>query len=259
MIKRRIAYCLLLTGLAACSTTVNKSGTLAELDSMPADLDEVFLDDGLERAAQSYRRYLEETSESARTPEAMRRLADLQIEQAYGVLGSDEMAEMAAPETAGTNKVIQASGPGAAPDEPSESELAFEQRATRESFLAQSDNYQDEITGDGTQAVPAGPREAIKTYQKILETYPDYERNDKVLYQMSRAYDEIGEPDKAMEVMDRLVREYPHSRFVDEVQFRRGEYFFVRKKYINAEDAYGAVITMGASSSYYELALYKKG
>ena len=109
------------------------------------------------------------------------------------------------------------------------------------------------------QVVPAGPREAIETYQKILETYPDYERNDKVLYQMSRAYDEIGEPDKAMAVMDRLVVEYPHSRYVDEVQFRRGEYFFVRKKYIDAEDAYGAVINMGASSSYYELALYKKG
>ena len=259
MIRRRIACGLLLTGLAACSTTVNKSGTLAELETMPADLDEVFLADGLERAAESYRRYLEETSESARTPEAMRRLADLQIEQAYGVLGSDEMVEMAAPETAVANKVIQASGTGAAPDEPSESELAFEQRATRESFLAQSDNYQDELVGDGTQTVPAGPREAIATYQKILETYPDYERNDKVLYQMSRAYDEIGEPDKAMAVMDRLVREYPHSRFVDEVHFRRGEYFFVRKKYINAEDAYGAVIAMGASSSYYELALYKKG
>ena len=259
MNMRRIACCLLLTGLAACGTTVNKSGTLAELAKVPADLDEVFLDDSLERAAQSYRRYLEETSESARTPEAMRRLADLQIEQAYGVLGSDEMVEMAAPETAGVGEVIQASRPGAAPDEPTESELEFEQRATRESFLSQSIDYQDEVAGDDAQVVPAGPREAISTYKKILETYPDYERNDKVLYQMSRAYDEIGQPDEAMAVMDRLVREYPHSRFVDEVQFRRGEYFFVRKKYINAEDAYGAVVNMGSSSYYYELARYKKG
>jgi hypothetical protein len=91
MNQRLIAYCLLLTGLAACGTTVNKSGTLAELDNVPPDMDEVILDDSLERAAQSYRRYLAETTESARTPEAMRRLADLQIEQAYGVLGSDEM------------------------------------------------------------------------------------------------------------------------------------------------------------------------
>ncbi len=259
MNMRYLACCFLLTGLAACGTTEDRSGTLAELDNVPPDLDEIYLDDSLERAAQSYRRYLEETSESARTPEAMRRLADLQIEQAYGVLGSDTMVEMAAPETAVAGGVIQASRAGAAPDEPTESELEFEQRATRESFHSQSTDYRDEVAGDDTQVVPAGPREAIATYQKILETYPDYERNDKVLYQMSRAYDEIGEPDKAMAVMDRLVLEYPHSRLVDEVQFRRGEYFFVRKKYIDAEDAYAAVIGMGASSSYYELALYKKG
>ena len=76
---------------------------------------------------------------------------------------------------------------------------------------------------------------------------------------MSRAYDEIGQPDEAMEVMNRLVMEYPHSRHLDEVQFRRGEYYFVRKKFINAEDAYSAVITLGSNSDYYELALYKKG
>ncbi|MGB5630994.1 MAG: tetratricopeptide repeat protein, partial [Woeseiaceae bacterium] len=205
MKMRYLACCFLLTGLAACGTTEDRSGTLAELDNVPPDLDEIYLDDSLERAAQSYRRYLEETSESARTPEAMRRLADLQIEQAYGVLGSATMVEMAAPETAVAGGVIQASGSGAAPGEPTESELEFEQRATRESFHSQSTDYRDEVAGDDTQVVPAGPREAIATYQKILETYPDYERNDKVLYQMSRAYDEIGEPDKAMAVMDRLV------------------------------------------------------
>ena len=107
--------------------------------------------------------------------------------------------------------------------------------------------------------MPAGPREAIATYREILETYPHYERNDQVLYQMSRAYDEIGQPDDAMVVMDRMVAEYPYSKYLDEVHFRRGEYFFVRKRYSEAENAYGAIITMGPSSSYYELALYKLG
>jgi tetratricopeptide (TPR) repeat protein len=99
----------------------------------------------------------------------------------------------------------------------------------------------------------------IETYKKILETYPNYERNDKVLYQMSRAYDEIGQPDEAMEVMDRLVVRYPYSKYVDEVQFRRGEYFFIRKQYLDAEDAYGSIVKMGSTSAYYELALYKQG
>ena len=79
----RIAFFLFAvsTGIVGCSTT-QPQGTLAELAVVEADVDEVYLEDGLERAAESYRRYLEETTETSRTPEAMRRLADLQIEQA---------------------------------------------------------------------------------------------------------------------------------------------------------------------------------
>ena len=35
-----------------------------------------------------------------------------------------------------------------------------------------------------------------------------------------------------MEVMDRFVAEYPYSDYLDEVYFRRGEYWFVRKRYL---------------------------
>ncbi|MBD3647384.1 MAG: tetratricopeptide repeat protein, partial [Pseudomonadales bacterium] len=109
------------------------------------------------------------------------------------------------------------------------------------------------------QQGPDGPFEAIEIYKRILEEYPNYERNDQVLYQMSRAYEELGRPDEAMVVMNDFVRRHPHSRYVDEVQFRRGEYYFVRKKYLDAEEAYNAIISMGPASSYYELALYKMG
>ena len=260
--KRKItALCASVAALAACSTSVTQQGTLAELEQVDADLNDVYLEDSLERAAQSYRRYLDETSESARTPEAMRRLADLQIEQAYGVIGTGDVVEMAAPESAaGTGAIVTQRDVTAAPREPSESDLEFEERAlSREEFLVQSTDYRDELLGADGEPIPAGPREAIRTYQQILDTYPDFERNDKVLYQMSRAYDEIGQPDEAMEVMNRLVRDYPYSKHIDEVQFRRGEYYFVRKKFIDAEGAYGAVISLGPSSQYYELALYKKG
>jgi len=257
-------------GLFACATT-NNDGTLAELQQVEADTEEVYLDDGLERAADSYRRYLEETSESARTPEAMRRLADLQIEQAYGVMGTGEIVELEAPDSAtqadlpapeiavntgASDSEQESTGPLA----PAESEQDFEQRATgRQELLTGPAEFDAQLPGSESEPVPGGPQEAIETYKKILADYPNYERNDKVLYQMSRAYDEIGEPDQAMEVMDRLVAKYPYSKFVDEVHFRRGEYFFVRKKYLDAEEAYGSIISMGSTSSYYELALYKLG
>ena len=260
MIRNTLLISLASAGLYACGSAPVQHGTLAELDATPPDLEEVYLDDGLERAAQSYRRYLAETSENERTPEAMRRLADLQIEQAYGVIGSGEIIEMAAPESAAPARAADAAREPAKPATPDESELEFEERAMRrEDFLAYSAEFDDELFGAGAEPVPAGPREAIETYKQILEMYPNYERNDKVLYQMSRAYDEIGQPDEAMNVMSRLVAEYPYSKYVDEVHFRRGEYHFVRRDFRDAEDAYATVIRMGPGSSYYELALYKRG
>jgi TolA-binding protein len=259
MIRHTAFFLLACSGLSGCATTSDQ-GTLAELEQVQADVDEIYLDDGLERAAQSYRRYLEETSESARTPEAMRRLADLQIEQAYGVIGSGELVEMAAPDSATKSEALIAERQERSLNEALETDLEFEQRATqRQQLLSRTTALDEELPAGDSEAVPAGPREAIKMYQEILETYPNYERNDKVLYQMSRAYDEIGQPDEAMVVMDRLVAEYPHSKYVDEVYFRRGEYFFVRRSYLDAENAYGSIINIGPTSFYYELALYKLG
>jgi len=260
---RLTALLLSSAALAACGT-VSEQGTLAELDEVPADVDEVYVADSLERAAESYRRYLEETPKSGRTPEAMRRLADLQIEQAYGIIGDGELVEMAVPETTADPRRIVATGasdrPARSAAETSESDDEFEHRATqREQLLADSADTTPLVVGDAEVAVPSGPQEAIRTYWEILETYPNYERNDQVLYQLSRAYDEVGNPDEAMEVMDRLIAEYPYSRFLDEVYFRRGEYYFVRRSYLDAEDAYSAIIRMGSTSDYYELARYKMG
>ena len=153
--KRRIAITALVgTCLAACTTTVTQEGTLAELEQVPADLNEVYLEDSLEKAAQSYRRYLNETEGSARTPEAMRRLADLQIEQAYGVIGSGDMVEMAAPEAAETTGAIVATN-RAAPREQGETDTEFEERAlSRDTFLAQTNDYEDETAWRGWPASP---------------------------------------------------------------------------------------------------------
>ena len=247
--------------IAGCAAGPARQDTLAELENVDPDVDEVYVVDSLERAAQSYRRYLEETPKSARTPEAMRRLADLQIEQAYGVLGSGEIVEMAAPDAAGPTALISADAqPSTQPGVQQESEEEFEARASqREQLLGGSVPDDPTLTGDAGVVAPAGPIEAIRTYWQILEDYPNYERNDQVMYQLSRAYDEIGEPDKAMEVMDEVISRYPYSRYLDEVYFRRGEYYFVRKRFLDAEDAYGAIIEMGPASAYYELALYKQG
>jgi tetratricopeptide (TPR) repeat protein len=159
--------------------------TLAELDAVRPTLQPVKIERGADRAIDNYRLFLDETSKSPMTPQAMRRLADLQLEE--------------------------------------------------------------------------GPTGAIALYNRLLTEYPNYPDSDRVLYQMARAYEDLGRIDEAATTMERLIRAYPNSAHFDEVQFRRGEYFFTRRDYRNAENAYSAVLNLGAKSPYYELGLYKLG
>ena len=101
--------------------------------------------------------------------------------------------------------------------------------------------------------------EAIKLYTTLLKAYPEYPRNDQVLYQLARAYETTGQPDQALATLDRIVAQYPHTPHLDEVQFRRGELLFSNKRYAEAEKAYAAVIGRGGTSAFYQQSLYKHG
>ena len=46
---------------------------------------------------------------------------------------------------------------------------------------------------------------AVGLYQQLLEAYPDYRRNDTVLYQLARAYEIGGLTDDALTTLDELV------------------------------------------------------
>ena len=236
--------------------------TLAELHKMHPDVQEVKVEQSLDQAMQGYRRFLQETPETSMTPEAMRRLADLQIEKQYGIhTGDGKPQEMAAPKPA----QAPAATPANTPDSTVagghvESDREFERRTTAEAPMPASADTGSSVPGAlDPDAAPKGPTEAIAIYKRLLTDYPSYKDSDQVLYQMARAYDELGRTDEAMETMERLIRANPSSEHYDEVQFRRGEYFFMRRKFRDAENAYSAVVNLGAKSSYYELALYKLG
>jgi TolA-binding protein len=110
------------------------------------------------------------------------------------------------------------------------------------------------VTNEGLRAT-----EAIHLYSALLKTYPKYERNDSVLYQLARAYELNAQPDKALASLDQLVASFPNSHYVDEAQFRRGELLFSEKAYLKSQAAYEAVIKIGPSSAFYNQSLYKHG
>ncbi len=107
-------------------------------------------------------------------------------------------------------------------------------------------------------SIDAQGAEAIKLYSNLLKSYPDYPRNDQVLYQLARAYETTGQPEKALASLDDILRRYPKSPQMDEVQFRRGELLFSARQYRPAQDAYGFVVKKG-ESTYLTQSLYKHG
>jgi TolA-binding protein len=102
-------------------------------------------------------------------------------------------------------------------------------------------------------------RTAIKHYQDYLRAYPHRPGNDRVLYQLARAYEQLGDLDTSLATLTRLITEYPNTPNKDEVQFRRGEFYFAKRAYPEAEQAYHAVVTMGDGSQYFENAIYMHG
>ncbi|WP_295802601.1 tetratricopeptide repeat protein [uncultured Microbulbifer sp.] len=279
--------------LSACAS--NSGKTIASLQKVDIEIQETRIDGSLEKALASYQKYLQETPETALTPEAIRRIADLKIKQAHraeegGYSASTETRILSAEEVASSVEQAQLRKAGTrqanldAPEAASiaagasqqsveldsvarssgESESDFEARAAGAVEIASDTSAAADLAGvvpgdDPEALLAANAREAITLYKKLLVQYPLYDRNDQVMYQLSRAYEEIGQIDEAVAVLRELVAKFPGSRHVDEAYFRLGEYYFTRKKYRDAEESYGRVIDMGVVSSFYEIALYKRG
>ncbi|MDH5633508.1 MAG: tetratricopeptide repeat protein [Gammaproteobacteria bacterium] len=259
----RIMVMMLSTTLTACAT-IDEQGTLAQLRGVNADLSDIQIEGGIEKAMQGYQRFLEQTPETAMTPEAIRRLADLKIERQNA-----QLDKLPAPVAAKPKAPAQSEPVGKKQSNPGKQVIASVKGETDEEFEKRTTAAQ-EIESSVKDAAPlpdgssadmnnVDATEAIALYKQLLERFPMYERNDQVLYQMSRAYEEMGEVEEAMKIMNRIVKEYPGSRYLDEVQFRRAEYYFTRKKFLDAEDAYKAIVKIGSNSFYYDIALYKTG
>ncbi len=180
---------------------VEPTGTIKDLERATVEVDTHARIVGSEaKAMESYRLFLDVASDDpALKAEAMRRLADLQLETA----DAEELASN-----------VQALG-----------------------------------TLGST----------IRMYEGLLETYPNYAKNDLVLYQLARAYEAEGRIDESLATLDRLIEEYPKGTHLDEAQFRRGETLFVQKRYRESERAYAYVLSVGDSSPFYEQSLYKHG
>ncbi len=195
-----IASLLIALGsISACNTQpVSDGNTLDRLDQISVTVQDEKIEDSLHKAMESYRNYIRQAPSSSVKPEAIHRLADLEVEKDYRIEGVE------------------------APAEP-------------------------------------GAKAAVAHYTRLLAAYPNYLHNDRVLYQLSRAYEESGDNRKALQTLELLVQRYPEFERMEEVRFRLGEHYFRDKRYARASQAYDAVLEYGKDSVFYESALKKQG
>jgi len=251
---------------AACQSGGGRE-TIAQLRNVQIEIKEEAIEGGLDKAMEGYQHFLEETPESTLTPAAIRRLADLKVEKEYGYLtaakapaGTAPVTELSAPEPGQRPKSSAVARSEAPQPVQGESQADFEKRALKSPQLAAREGESAGLAEASPEVLErTGTREAIALYQKLLDKFPLYQGNDQVLYQMSRSYEELGQTEEAMSVMDRLVHDFPRSGYLNEVQFRRAEYYFTHRRYLDAEAVYKSIVDIGAGTSYYELALYKLG
>ena len=250
--------------LAACSSAPQKD-TLATLHNVAPDLQDVKVEGGLDTAMQSYQRFLEETPETQRTPEAMRRLADLKIEKEYGLNGTGELLELPAPQAVD----LPAASAAAAAKPRGEhrrrgGRLRAGARTARQRSSSASRPRRTCCRGSCPKASRTTSRAPVRSKRSSCTTACSRSiRPTSTTIRCSTRRraptTSSAAPSKRMKVMEQLIAAYPHSKYLDEVQFRRAEHFFTRKKYRDAEGSYEAIIAMGPVSEYYELALYKLG
>jgi TolA-binding protein len=100
---------------------------------------------------------------------------------------------------------------------------------------------------------------AIEQYQNLLNQALAPANNMEILYQLAKAYDQQGQPEKSTATLEALLKQFPQNPYVAEANFRLGEQAFSRANYPAAITAYNAVVEQGAQSAYFPTSAYMLG
>ena len=99
----------------------------------------------------------------------------------------------------------------------------------------------------------------ITLLSTAINDYPKATKNDTLLYQLAKTYDQKGEHQESIDTLNKLVSNYPKTPFYIEAYFRLAEDAFSVQDYSTAEANYTEVIIAKDNAVYYEKSLFKRG
>ncbi|HEY5604181.1 MAG TPA: tetratricopeptide repeat protein [Gammaproteobacteria bacterium] len=204
------------TGVLFQQGCVSTKGTLGSLDDSRIVIDKnAPINSARQKAADNYASFINSAPKDSLRVEAMRRLADLELEK---------------------------------------SEERFQQEISRpdNNVKVFSEAKQAEIKQSSYET-------AIKLYEDAAKASVGDVNDPQIYYQLSKAYEQAGQPEKALDALNRLLARFPTIDNRDEIHFRRGELLFSLNRFKEADNAYTQVMVLNPASALYEKALSKKG
>ncbi|MEM1022747.1 MAG: tetratricopeptide repeat protein [Myxococcota bacterium] len=97
---------------------------------------------------------------------------------------------------------------------------------------------------------------ALNLYERVLNEYPRYERNDEVLFYLGYNEYEAANTEKAVDHYLQLIKQFPQSRLVDDAYLQLGEHYFNNNRLGQAQRAYQKA-SESDEPRIYNYAIYK--
>ena len=99
----------------------------------------------------------------------------------------------------------------------------------------------------------------IVSYQKLLKNYPEHSENEHIRYQLAKALDLQGRIDESLDEMELLITQHPTTKYLAELNFRRGEIYYNLQDYSAAISAYDKVAKAPNNDNYLVNSIYMSG
>lgn len=101
--------------------------------------------------------------------------------------------------------------------------------------------------------------EAQEIYRQIAGQFPGYQRLDEVFFRLGKGLIDAGDGAQAVTYLQKLVSNYPNSRYIAQTHLALGEYFFEKELLGAAKDNYSKVIRNHKDYDLWDYAVYKLG
>jgi len=99
----------------------------------------------------------------------------------------------------------------------------------------------------------------IVSYQRLLKNHPKHIENEHIRYQLAKALDLQGRIDESLVEMEFLIMQHPTTKYLAELNFRRGEIYYNLQNYSSAISAYDNVLKAPNNDNYLVNSLYMSG